>query len=426
MQAIQHIGTPSPPQMNLRATFIHLLGAGVIATAAFAEAPAPTLLEAVAQAPALTAARQRLHAATTRIESAGRLADPQLEAMASRLSGPMGEKNPMWELTLRQPLPRRGERAADRARVQATASMVAADAALLAGELAADAAMALAEHHGATTRAALISTQLTRLEAVLQSLDARLATNANARLADRLTVESRRAALQLMLEQEQQMAANAAATVRARLGLAPHASLPAYAAPTPADIDPASAPALLAARARAADATAMSDMARANARPMTSVGLRLQREETAMGNEDIVGLAFMSDLPWRSRGYARTDLRAAAAEADAARADSTASHHQITAALHRVTRAEQFAASARQLGTATRARFDTEYDALLRTAGSTAAMPPESAVFMAADVLEKITETELQIIQAETTARVARAELWRYADLHLQLSSRQP
>jgi outer membrane protein, heavy metal efflux system len=396
------------------------------ATLALAQPAAPTLLEAVARAPALTAAAQRHHAASTRLESAGRLPDPQIEGMASRVSGPMGEKNSMWELTLRQPLPKRGERAADRELVQAGASMVAADHALLAGELATDAAMAIAEHHGANARAALIDTQLTRLHAVLQSIDGRLAAGTTDRIAERLTVESRRATLQLMLAQEQQMAANAAASIRGRLGLAPDIALPAYAAPAPADIDPTSAPALLAARARAAEAAALGNMARASARPMTAVGLRLTREATAMGNEDIVGLAFMSDLPWRSRQSARTDLRAAEAEQAAARADSTAARHQIDAALSRVARAEQLAASTRQLGTATRNRLDAEYDALLRNAGSTLAMNTDSPVSLAVDVLEKITELELQIVSADTAARLARAELWRYADLQFHLSPRQP
>lgn len=411
--------------MIWRATIVHLLGAAA-ATLALAHPAAPTLLEAVAQAPALTAAAERRHAATVRIESAGRLADPQLEGMASRLSDPMGPKYTMWELTLRQPLPQRGERAADRERVQAAASMVAADYALLAGELAAEAAMALAEHHGATARAALIETQLARLDAALQSIDARLAAGTTDRIAERLTVESRRASLQLMLAQEQQMAANAAASVRGRLGLAPTVPLPAYAAPAPADIDPTSAPALLAARARAAEASAMGNMARANARPMTALGLRLQREETAMGNEDTIGLAFMSDLPWRRRQYARTDVRAAAADQAAARADGTTAQYQITAALDRVTRADRLAESTRQLGSATRARLNAEYDTLLRNAGSTLAMNTASPVAMAVDVQEKITETELQIVSAETAARLARAELWRYADLQLQPSFRRP
>lgn len=392
-------------------TLLHLFTASLVAVGS-THAAAPTLLEAVAQAPALAAAQQRLAAATARVDASGRLADPQIEGMASRTNMVEGDGN-MWEVTIRQPLPKRGERAADRDRAQATAAMAEAEYAMLAGDLAADAAMALAEHAGANARARLIAVQLERMGAVLQSLESRLAAGASARIADRLTVQSRLAALQLMLEQEQQMAANAAADIRGRLSLGPDAPLPAYTAPTVAEIDVADAPALRVAAARAAEADAMGRMARASARPMTAVGLRLQREETRMGNDDVIGLAFMSEIPWRGRRYASADLRAAQAERAAARLDGDAARHRITSTLSRVTRAENLAASARRLGTETRQRLGAELDALLRNAGTV--MGSDAPVFMAVDVLEKITEAEIQILQAETAAQVARAELWRYA-----------
>lgn len=407
--------------MTARALRFLLLAALLAAPASAqspASAPAPSFLEALAAAPALAAARQRVAAARARIDSAGRLADPEVEGMVSR--GNMVEGNAdMWEITVRQPLPKRGERAADRERAHAATAMAEADYALLAGEIAADAAAALTEHAGASGRIQLLGTQLARLDAVLQSLQSRLAAGASTRIGDRLAVQSRRDALQLMLEQEQRMAADADAMVRSLLALAPVAALPAYAAPAAADIDPATAPALQLSAARDTEAAAMAKMARAGARPMTALGLRLEREQTRMGNDDTIGLAFMSEIPWRSRRYARADLRAAEADRAAARADSDAARFRIAAALSRVERAERLAASARRLGQDTRARLGTEYDALIRSAGTTAGMGAESSVFMAVDLLEKITETELQIIQAETSALTARAELWRYAPASL-------
>ncbi len=400
--------------MTPRATLLILL-ASLVGAPAFAQTatPAPSLLDALAGAPALAAARQRVTAAHARVDSAGRLADPEVEGMVSR-ANMAGGRADMWEITVRQPLPKRGERAADRERAQAATAMATADYAMLAGEIAADAALALAEHAGATARIQLLETQIARLDAVLQSLQSRLAAGTSTRIADRLSVQSRLAALQLMLEQEQRMAADADAMARSLLGLPTAAALPAYAAPTPADIDPANAPALQLSTARDTEAFAMAKMARASARPMTAIGLRLEREQTRMGNDDTIGVAFMSEIPWRSRRYARADLRAAEAERAAARADGDAVRFRIAAALSRVERAERLATSARRLGEDTRARLGTEYDALIRNAGTTG-MNADTSVFMAVDLLEKITETELQIIQAETAARSARADLWRYA-----------
>ncbi|MFM9081836.1 MAG: TolC family protein, partial [Opitutaceae bacterium] len=147
--------------------------AAAVSAAGATEGPAP-LLSAVARTPALEAARRRIDAAQTRAGAAGRLADPEVEAMASRVNGgSMGDDRSMWVFNLRQPLPRRGERAADRERATAAVSMAEADLALIAGETTADAAMALAEAEGARTRLSLLEIQHRRLGAALSSLDAR-------------------------------------------------------------------------------------------------------------------------------------------------------------------------------------------------------------------------------------------------------------
>ena len=370
------------------------------------------LLRVVAEAPALNAASRRAAAARERVESSGRLADPEVEGMTSRMNGPLGERSTMYEINVRQPLPKRGERAADRDRARAGVAMAEADYALMAGEMAADTAMALAEAESAAARIRLLETQLGRLDAVLRSIEVRLAAGATGRIADRLTVQSRVASMQLMIEQERKMAADALSEARGRLGLKADAPLPGYAAPSVIDVIASDAAALRLAAARSDEAAAMVKMARASANPMTAVGIRLERERTGMGDEDTVGLAFMSEIPWRSRRYARSEVRAAEAERAAAQADANSALYRISSALTRVERAERLADTSRRLSAETLGRVNAEYDTMIRSAG--VAGSGESTVLQTVELLEKATETELQVIQADLAARTARAELWRY------------
>lgn len=389
-----------------------LLLSGALAMPALAQSAAPTLLDAVAQAPALAAARQRITAAAARIDASGRLADPEVEGMTSRMNGPMGDRSTIFELNVRQPLPKRGERAADRDRARAGAAIANADYALMVGEMAADTAMALAEAEGAQQRIRLLETQIGRLDPVLRSIEIRLAAGTTGRIADRLTIQTRIASMQLMVEEERRMAEDALAEARGQLGLKPDAPLPEFSAPAVADIKADEAASLQLAAARSDEAAAMIKMARASSNSMTAVGVRLEREKTAMGNEDAVGLAFMSEIPWRSRRYARAEIRAAEADRAAAQTDGMAARHRIAAALTRVDRAERLAATARRLSAETRARVDAEFEAMVRAAGASAS--GESTVFQTVELLEKATDTELQVIRADIAVRTARAELWRY------------
>lgn len=370
------------------------------------------LLRAVANAPAVNAAARRTAAARERVDAAGRLADVEVEGMGSRMVGPMDERATMWEVNVRQPLPKRGERAADRERARAAVSMSEADYALMVGEMAADTAMAVAEADGAHARARLLETQVGRLDSVLRSIEARIASGGG-RLADRLTLQSRVASMQLMIEEERRMAGDALAEARGRLGLSPDAPLPAFAAPTAGDIKADEAPAVQLASARMDEATAMVKMARASANPMTSVGVRFENERRAMGDENTLGLAVMTEIPWRSRRYARAEVRAAEAERGAAQTDATAARYRISSALTRVDRAERLAATARRLSSETLSRLNAEFDAMIRTAGVGSSMG-ESTILQTVEILEKSTDTELQVIRADTAVRTARAELWRY------------
>lgn len=403
--------------MRLR-PFIRVL-TGTLAGSAMLSAAEPAnvradFLRAIAGAPALEAASRRTTAARERVEASGRLPDPEVEGMGSRMVGPMDERSTMWEVNVRQPLPKRGERAADRERARAGVAMAQADYALMAGEMAADTAMALAEAEGAAARIRILETQVGRLDAVLRSIEVRLAAGSTGRMTDRLTVQTRVAAMQLMIEEERRMAADALAEARGRLGLAPDAPLPAFAAPLAGEIKLDDAAVLRLAAARADEAGAMVKMARASANPMTAVGLRFEKERKAMGDENTVGLAFMSEIPWRGRGYARAEARAAEAERAAAQTDANAARYRISAALTRVDRAERLAQTARRLSAETLDRLNAEYDSMIRAAGATTA-GGESTVLQTVELLEKATDTELQVIRADTAVRTARAELWRYA-----------
>ncbi len=373
-------------------------------------APAPSaFLETVAAAPSLRAAHARAEAARSRTAAAGRLPDPTLEGMISQVRPPMGgEKYPMWELTLAQPLPRAGERAADLERAAAAVSMAEADYAVITGELAAETATAIAEAEAARARAALFERQIARTERVLALADSRVSTGSS-RIADRLALQTRIASMRLMIEQETRAADDLLAGARAGLGLAPDTPLPAYAAPYSSEIVPERIPLQRVAAARSAEARASARMARASARPMTSVGLRFEREEQSMGNMDTIGIAFMTELPFRSRGSARAETRAALAEETAALADAESARHRARAALSRVARADRLAATARRLAEETSARLDAEYDSLLRS--------NDASVLMVLEILERHADTEIQVVEADYAARSARAELWRYATL---------
>jgi hypothetical protein len=272
--------------------------------------------------------------------------------------------------------------------------------------------MALAEAETAQRRTQALAAQIVRTEQVLSTVDARIATG-QGRLADRLALQTRIAGMQLMAERDRRMAEDALSEARARLGLRADEPLPAFAVPSSSEIDPAHAPTLTMAEAKSAEARAMARMARASARPMTAVGVRFEREQERMGNNDTIGVAFMTELPWRGRRYARAEEIAAQAEATAALAEASATSYRITATLGRVERAERLADLARRLAQETQKRLDAEYDTLVRSAG-TGGMGNDSSVLMLLEVLEKTTDAQLQVIDAEGAARIARAELWRY------------
>lgn len=407
---------------SLSLTLILLPGIAFGAELAGGVTGRPEFLRAIADAPVLGAASRRTDAARERLGSAGRLADVEVEGMASRMVGPMNERSTMWEMNVMQPLPRRGERSADRDRARADVSMAEAEHAMLAGELAADVATAIAEAGGAEAQARLLEAQVERLNAVLRSVEARIATGAG-RLSDRLTVQARLASMRFMIEEERRDAADALSEARGRLGYAPDARLPGFAAPIPSEINAEDAAAVRLASARGVQAHARVRMALASGNPMTAVGVRFEQERRSMGSENTLGLAFSTDLPFRNRSYARAESRAAEAERAAAQTDATAVRFRVEAALGRVERAEHLAGIARRLSQETVGRLEAEYESMLRAAATGSGQ--SSTVLEVVELLEKTTEAEIQIIRADTAVRTARAELWRYYSA-TEFINRQP
>jgi hypothetical protein len=261
------------------------------------------------------------------------------------------------------------------------------------------------------------------MAALLQSIESRLAAGTSTRIGDRLTVLSRIAILELAIDTAQRDAADAESVARGRLGLTPEAPLPEYSAPAASEVSMFDAATLQLASARVAGAEANGRFARASGNPATAIGLRLERERWNVGNEDTIGLAFSSELPFRSRRYARAEVRAAEADRAAAQADAVAARHRISSTVSRAERAERLAATARRLAGETQSRLASEHDAVSRAAAvGVAGMAGESAVLHAVDILDKTTETQLQVVEAETSARTARGELWRFVSARRLLS----
>lgn len=370
------------------------------------------LARLVAAAPVVEAARLRSEAAREKQGSVGRLPDPNVEAMGAQKSTPTDD-NPMWGLALQQPLPRAGERTAARNRAIAEAEMAEAEWAIMAGDLAADIAMRLAEAEAALQRHALLAAQVAKAEQARAAFQTRVSIG-QARTAERLALDMRIADMHLMMEKELQMADDAEQAARAALALPAEAALPVFAAPTRADLALDLAPAMQLAAAMERESAAMAAMARAEARPMTAVGIRFDREEMEDGNEDTVAVTFMSDLPWQARRVSRADLRAAQAGVEASRITRSSVSNELTALRSRVDRAQDFAASTQKWAADNMARLEAEYASLVSNASTAGEMGGESSALMVLEILERSTDLLRQQVDAEAAERTAQAELWRF------------
>lgn len=293
--------------------------------------------------------------------------------------------------------------------------MAEAERAVMAGGMAAEVAMAMAESGAASERAALLKQQLGRMEKVLALVENRLA-GGQGKLADRLALQSRIAEMKLMIEEDERMAADTLLKARGVLGLAPGTNLPAYAAPNPERVQPLATPMAQLAAAKEAEARAMEMMAKANGRPMTAIGLSASRERMPMETEDMIGLSFMMEIPFNARKASMAGQNAAEANRMAARADAAAARFRAEAAVSRAKRARSWADSARRLAEGTMARLDAEYETVVNAAAAEG-MKAESSVLMLIELLEKRVESGIRVIDAEAAARTSTAALWEHVFL---------
>jgi len=372
---------------------------------------ADELLSFVQHAPEVEAALQRLDAARLRVDAAGRWADAELEGMYSTKDTPE-EDWPMWEVNLTQPLPKYGERSADRASAQAAVKMAEAELSLMVGTVAADSAMALAELNAALLRVDLLQQQLKQTEQTLASLDVRIGSG-QGRISESLVLQSRLTSLRLAIEKDLYMAGEAEREARQMLGLDPETTLPAFVAPSIESIVFEKTPERMALEARRDEARAMKDMARAGGRPMTAVGLRFEREEMSSGDEDTIGVALMTELPWNSRRSARAEASAALAELEGRDAEIDALKRRFEADITRAERLVRLADQTRETTRENQERLDREYDAWIASTGTTGMME-SSSVLMLIELLERSNDLQMQSIDAEAEAQTALAFLWRY------------
>ncbi|MBI5940691.1 MAG: TolC family protein [Caulobacterales bacterium] len=384
--------------------------APLVATAAQAgqdSAQAP-FLRSLARAPAIQAAQERILAARRAAGAAGRLPDPMLGAGYARKSTSM-DRWPMYDLTLEQPLPRWGERDAMRAKASAETAMSEADLQDMLGETAAEVATMLAEAEAARAKLAVVEGQITRATAIQTTIAARVAAGGGS-IADQLGVQSRLAALAVERDTMRRMVTDAEQEVRGRLGLAPDVALPPFTAPDRAAIVVERVPGVLAAQAKSAEAEAMFQEARASRYPETAVGLRYEREQQPGDPMNTVGLEFRMSIPvWQGASEKLED--AAYARRRAARHEAAGWKFRMASLLGRAERATTVATTARNAAQETKTRLDAEYDSMLRSAGA----PNGANMISVLDVLDRLSDAERMVIEAEATARQAEAGLWRLA-----------
>lgn len=386
---------------------IHIL---VLSCLAFgAQAAEDAFLAALARAPGIAAARTRVEAARHSARGAGVLPDPMLSADLGRTRQRMGDDMTMYGAMLGQSLPRWGERDAMRLKAAAQVELAEADFADAVGEHAAMVATAAAEAAAAAATGALLTETATRVRAMQETVVARIAAG-GALIGDSLALDTRAQSLELQISEQRRRLADAEAEARGRLGLAEGRPIPAAAYPDLASIDPERVPMARRARAMHSDARAMEREATARANPETGIDVRWEREASGTEEQsDTYSLALTMSLPVWRQAYADA--------ADGARASARAAGHEAHASawmarsqLSRAGRAATVAAQARSTAEAVASRTRGEYDAMIRQLGTGAA-----GLGMALELLDRISEAQMQAIDAELASRMALAALWRLA-----------
>lgn len=376
-------------------------------------------LRSLASAPVIQAAQERVLAARRSANAAGRLPDPMLGGGYSRRSSTM-DRWPMYEAMLEQPLPRWGERDAMRAKAAAETAMSEAELLDMLGETAAEVAAMLAEAEAARARLALTEAQINRVNALQATIAARVAAGTSG-IAEQLGVKSRLAALIVERDTMQRMVADAEQDVRGRLGMTATMPLPPFTAPDRTSLTLDRVPGVLAAQAKTADADAMFREARASRYPETSIGLSYEREEVPEDPMNTIGLTFRISLPvWQNASSHLEE--SASARRRAAQRDAAGWQYRAQSLLGRAERASTVAATARKAAQDTKARLDVEYDAMIRAA----AVQNGTNLIAVLEVLDRVSDAERMVIEAEAAAHQAGASLWRLTppDLSIVTSER--
>jgi cobalt-zinc-cadmium efflux system outer membrane protein len=125
----------------------------------------------------------------------------------------------------------------------------------------------------------------------------------------------------------------------------------------------------------------------------------------------------MTEVPWNSRRYARADEKAALAELSSRQADAEALSNRIEADVARAARMRRLASETESSARETRERIEREYDALVAATGAASGMQESSSLLMLLELLDRSTDLDMQVIEAEAEARAAEATLWKYQSL---------
>ena len=380
-------------------------------------------------APVVQAAMERLNASHLTVGAAGRLPDPMLRAGYSRRRSTMDEW-PMYEVMLEQPLPRWGERQAMRAKAEAQKTRSQAEFFEVLGETAAEVANMLAEAQAAREKLALVESQIARA-AALQTIVVSRVSSGTGTLAEQLGVKTLLATLTVERDTMRRMVTDAEEDIAGRLGLPTNtvlqsffaekdtvgqsgkqkqSVLPPFFAPELKDIWREGLPGVFVAQAKSAEAQAMFLEARSQRFPETSIGLRYERENVPGDPMRTIGVQVSISIPlWQNSTGQQEE--SAHALLRATRLEEKNSEFRAKTLIARAQRAQTVAASARAAALETKTRLDAEYDTLVQSASTQNGVNLSSVI----EVLDRLAESQRQVIDAETTARQAAASLWRLA-----------
>ncbi len=370
-------------------------------------------LTALAHAPMVAAARARLSAARHDGAAAGVLPDPRLGLGVGLETMRSGGSSPMYGALLEQPLPRWGERDAQRMTATSQIRLAEAELAEALGDQAAVLATALAEARAWRATIELRHASEKRIQVLKDVLHGQLASGA-APLGAALALDTRAQELTLQITEAERQVADAEAEARGRLAIAPTEPLPPVAFPHLASIDMGATPLALRALATRSAAEADERGAESRGNPETSVGVGWDREQAGTTDQnDKFRLSFTMSLPVHRAAYEAT--------AEAARARARAASHEVDGSrwmarslIERATRAQAQAARSRSAADAVSDRTRTEMDAITQQVGL--AQPAAGgSLIQAIDVLDRITAAQQQVIDAELTSALALADLWRLA-----------